>query len=118
MTGLEKEETPAPAPAPAPVPAAPPPVVAIPAPAPMPMPEPTPLQPVAVAAAPAPEPPPVATAKETIIPPAGVVNAGQTPSGTVYDRLDRGEKLTAKEINAAWDDPESGLQARLLKAGR
>ena len=36
----------------------------------------------------------------------------------MYDRLDRGEKVTAKEINEAWDDPESGLQARLLKAGR
>ena len=49
---------------------------------------------------------PVATAAETIIPPAGVVNAPATTGGTVYDRLDRGEKVPAKEINEAFDDPE------------
>ena len=107
---ISKEETPPVAPV-VPVATETPPVapVAVTAPPPVPPPAPVPI----------PEPvPAVATAAETIIPPAGVVNASQTTGGTVYDRLDRGEKVTAKEINEAWDDPESGLQARLLKAGR
>ena len=70
------------------------------------------------APAPAPAPVPVATAAETIIPPAGVVNAAATTGGTVYDRLDRGEKVPAKEINEAFDDPAGDLKARLMKAGR
>ena len=63
-------------------------------------------------------PPPVATAAETIIPPAGAVNPAATTGGTVYDRLDRGEKVSAKEINDAFDDPESDLKSRLMKTGR
>ena len=111
---ISKEETPPVAPV-VPVATETPPVVPVAVTAPPPVPPPPP--------APVPEPQPapavvVATAAETIIPPAGVVNASQTTGGTVYDRLDRGEKVTAKEINEAWDDPESGLQARLLKAGR
>ena len=62
--------------------------------------------------------PVVATAAETIIPPAGVVDPTKTSGGTVYDRLDRGEKVDHAEINKDWDDPKSGLQARLMKAGR
>ena len=63
-------------------------------------------------------PPPVATAAETIIPPAGVVNPAATTGGTVFDRLDRGEKVSPKEINEAFDDPNSDLKARLMKSGR
>lgn len=64
------------------------------------------------------ETPPIATAAETIIPPAGVTDPAKTTGGTVFDRLDRGEKVSSKEINDAWDDPNSDLKARLMKSGR
>ena len=111
IAGLEKEETPAPQPeAPTPAPAAPAEAnvtVKVETPAPAPAAPETP-----------PETPPVATAKETIIPPADVADPAKTTGGTVYDRLDRGEKVSAKEINEAWDSPDSDLKARLMKVGR
>ena len=115
---ISKEETPPAAPpvVPPAVPAVDPvvptvvPAAVPPAPAGSPV-EPTPVVPPVV-------PVPVATAAETIIPPAGVVDPTKTTGGTVFDRLDRGEKVSPKEINEAFDDPNGDLKARLMKSGR